>query len=245
MLKLKNWTIKNFGQNNVVLDDINLEFKPKQLSAIIGASGIGKTTLINSIAINANIINGSLNFEGNEIDLKNHFKFKWFRKNIGIISQKSTLIQEISVYDNLKFVMAQRNNFLFKFFNIINKKQKQEIYDLLLSLKIIDKVFYKVSDLSGGEAQRVEIAKLFIRKPKIILADEPTSSLDLSNSKNIIAMLKKLTVELNAVGIVIIHNIELLKNEIDNVIALKDKKILFNKIPKLITESDFKKLYED
>lgn len=244
MLKIVNWSIKNQGQDSLVLENINLTFKENEMVAIIGSSGVGKTTFLNSLAFNTSKVNGDLYFNDIKIDFNQRKELKKYRKNIGIISQKLTLINDLSVYDNLRYVMSERNNYFYNFFNLITKSQKEEIIQILTELGVIEKLFYKVKDLSGGESQRVEIAKLFIRKPKIILADEPTSNLDQTNSFNIIKMLKKLMNEQNAIALVNIHDVSQLKNNIDRVIAIKDKKILFDKAAKDVSLSALKDLYE-
>ena len=244
MLEIKNWTVKNLNQENIVIKDFNLSFKENELVAVIGSSGVGKTTLLNSLALNAKILNGDLCFNNQKINLKKKRKWKNFRKNIGIISQKNTLIEDSSVFDNLKSVVSEKNNFLFKFFSIITKKQEQEIFEILNELGILSKVFYKVKDLSGGESQRVEIAKLIIRKPKIILADEPTSNLDDLNSKKVIELIKKIVKNQKAIAIINLHDVKLLKANIDKVIGIKNQMVFFQKKPKEITEKDLKKLYE-
>lgn len=243
MLEIKNWSTKNIGQQNLVLENLNSSFNKKELTAIIGLSGSGKTTFINSLALSTKIVNGTIYFDSKEINFLKRKEVKKYRQNIGIISQKTTLIEDLSVYDNLRYVMSEKNNLFFKLTNIIYKNQKEEIFDILKKLDILEKAFYKVRDLSGGEAQRVEIAKLFIRKPKIVLADEPTSNLDQSNSFNIIEMLKELSNKQESVVIVNIHDVNLLQNNIDRVIGIKDKKIFFDKKPDSIDKQDLKDLY--
>lgn len=244
MLSLKNIIIKNNIVYENILEKINISFNKKEMVAIIGLSGVGKTTLLNTIALGTKIQSGNILFNKKNINLKNKKIKNQYRKNIGIISQKNTLINEISVYDNLKIVMSERNNIFFKLFNIITKSQKEEIYKILERLEMLDKIFYNINDLSGGESQRIEIAKLIIKKPKIILADEPTSNLDKINSKKIIKWLKELTIQNNAITIVVIHDIELLKHGFDKIIGIKNKEIYLNKEYKNISKKDIEKIYE-
>lgn len=241
MLEIKNWTVQCLTENEPTLENINLNFDNK-VTAIIGKSGVGKTTFINSLTINKTIINGQLKWQNKEIDFKKDKK--WFRKNIGIISQKNILIDSITVFDNLKITMSEKNNFFFNLFNIITKKQKEEILNILEQVEMLDKVNNLPLNLSGGEIQRLEIAKILIKKPKIILSDEPTSNLDDLSSEKIIKLLIDYSHANNAVTIVNIHNVNLL-NLFDRVIGLKNKKIVFDSNIKKINKKEILNIYEN
>lgn len=241
MLEIKNWTVQCLTENETTLENINLNFDNK-VTAIIGKSGVGKTTFINSLTINKTIINGQLKWQNKEIDFKKDKK--WFRKNIGIISQKNILIDSITVFDNLKITMSEKNNFFFNLFNIITKKQKEEILNILEQVEMLDKVNNLPLNLSGGEIQRLEIAKILIKKPKIILSDEPTSNLDDLSSEKIIKLLIDYSHANNAVTIVNIHNVNLL-NLFDRVIGLKNKKIVFDSNIKKINKKEILNIYEN
>lgn len=244
MLKLLNWSVKNFKQEQLVIKKLNLSFYDGQVVAIIGSSGVGKTTFLNSLALNTEVNGGDIYFDSKKIEFNKKSVLKKYRKNIGYISQKNSLIEDISVFDNLKYVLSDKNNFLFSFLNIITKKQKERIYQVLLDLGILDKVFYKIKDLSGGESQRVEVAKILLKKPKIILADEPISNLDALNSSYVISCFNKIAKENFSIVIINLHSLDQLKNNIDRVIGLKESKVLFDKQPSEITEQDLRLLYE-
>lgn len=241
MLEIKNWTVQCLTENEPTLEDINLNFDNK-VTAIIGKSGVGKTTFINSLTIDKTIINGQLKWQNKEIDFKKDKK--WFRKNIGIISQKNILIDSITVFDNLKITMSEKNNFFFNLFNIITKKQKDEILNVLEQVEMLDKANNLPLNLSGGEIQRLEIAKILIKKPKIILSDEPTSNLDDLSSKKIIKLLIDYSHSNNVVAIVNIHNVNLL-DLFDRVIGLKNKKIIFDSNIKKINKKEILNIYEN
>lgn len=243
MLNLKKVKIKNDSIYKTILEEINLKLNNSEVVGVIGVSGAGKTTLLNTIALGIKINSGDIIFDENTINLKSKKNKNKYRKNIGIISQKNSLINEISVYENLKIIMSERNNIFFKIFNIITKDQKYEIHKILERLGLLNKIFYSINDLSGGELQRIEIAKLIIKKPKIILADEPTSNLDKNNAKNIIKWLKEITIQNNTITIIVIHDIELLKKNFDRVIGIKNKKIYLDKKSSLITKKDIETIY--
>lgn len=245
MIKIENWTIKNIKQKNIVLNNINLDFQKQTITAIIGKSGIGKTTLINSLCIGTDIISGELYFNNQKINIKSNKEIKRYRKKIGLVSQKNNLVEENSVFDNLKAIMCENNNLFYSTFNIINKKQREQIFKLLDEYNLLDKAFYKFNDLSSGEMQRVKIISLLLKRIKIVLADEPTSNLDNKNSINVIKLLKKNTINNSLVTIVNIHDTSLIKKELfDRVIGIKNKGILFDLKPENITNDILKELYE-
>ncbi len=111
-------------------------------------------------------------------------------------------------------------------------------------MNILDKVFYKPLDLSGGESQRVEIAKILLKKPEIILADEPTSNLDINNSLLTIKLLKEVATKENSIVLINLHDTKLLNDNFDRVIGIKNRSIMLNKEPKKITKKDLRDLYE-
>lgn len=228
MIEFKNVNLKNDHQKNNILEDINLKIEDESMIAIIGKSGIGKSTLLNSIVKNCLITNGDIFVNNKNIISCSKKELKEIRKSIGWITQDDLLLDELSVYDNLKLSFNNFKNPFYKLLNFIPKVDEIKIYNTLSSLSIEDKVYMKINQLSGGQKKRVQIAKLLLNKYKIILADEPTSNLDLKTSLEVISTLKKVAKENNSILIIVIHDIELLKKTFDKVIALKDKKIFFN-----------------
>lgn len=239
MLEIKNLSI-SFKENKI-LKNVNFKVDNGEMIAILGKSGTGKTTLFKAICLAFKNWN-SIVYNNKEI--KNKKDLKWYRKNIGLINQKNDLITNISLYENLKLEMSEKNKWLWKFFNLINKKQQQEIYKITKKLGIENKIFDLVSELSGGEAQRAQIAKLLIRNPKIILADEPTSNLDKKNSMIIIDSLKELAISNGSIVLINLHDTTLVNNKFNKVIGLKNQEIVFEKKPDDLNENIIEKLYE-
>lgn len=174
MIKLEN--IKKKYNDSVVLNNINIDFKENKIYIIKGISGSGKTTLLN-------IIGGiDYKYEGNYFYLNKSVKNfnkknkKTFISNIGYMYQNSFLIRDLSIYDNLR---------------LINNDNK--LIDYLSKVFDVKKLLYKMpSELSGGERQRISLIRLLLKSPKIIIADEPTSSLDFKNSYEIVKYISKL-----------------------------------------------------
>jgi putative ABC transport system ATP-binding protein len=179
----------------------NIKLKNGENLLILGNSGIGKSTLLHNLAGILTPQSGSIKIFGNDIPKFSEIEIDKFRgENIGIIFQRPHFVNSLTVKENLQ--LAQ----------FLGKNLEGDIKETLRSLKILDKIDKKPNDLSQGEKQRVSIAIAIINSPKLILADEPTSSLDDSNCNNVINILKEQASKKNAQLIVITHDSRLKKH---------------------------------
>lgn len=199
MIEIKN--LKKLVPEKTILNDINLEIKEGDFISIVGKSGSGKTTLLNIISLFDTYTDGDFFiFNKNVKKLSENKRSKIRMENIGFIFQDYNLISNLTVYQNLSLPFLYSNKEFFEE-NIDKTLKEFDLYDLK------DR---KVLYLSGGEKQRVSLARAIMLKPKLILADEPTGNLD---QKNALLVMNKLK-ELNKQGTTIIlvtHNFELLK----------------------------------
>ena len=167
---------------------------------ILGNSGIGKTTLLHNLAGILRPKSGMIKIFKNEISKFSELKLDKFRgENIGIVFQKPHFVNSLTIGENLE--LAQ----------FLGQNKKGNVQVILDSLKILDKINKKPKELSQGEKQRASIAIAIINSPKLILADEPTSSLDDGNCKNVINILKEQALKYNAQLVVITHDNRLKK----------------------------------
>ena len=188
--------------NQVFFKFPNINLKSNEDLLIIGSSGIGKTTLLHLLAGLLNSNSGSIELFGKELNQLSSHQLDGFRKNnIGIVFQRPHFVNSLTVKENLQ--LAQY---------IGNKKNNNRIDSILKNLNILDKSNKKTNLLSQGEKQRASIALAIVNSPKLILADEPTSSLDDSNCSNVIKLLKKQATEYGAQLIVITHDSRLKKH---------------------------------
>ena len=200
MISTKGLNFKYNEQASFSFPDINLGKDENLL--IIGSSGIGKTTLLHLLAGLLESNSGSINLYGQDISKLTQHQIDKFRgKNIGIVFQKPHFVNSLTVKENLQ--LAQY---------LGNKKDQNRIVDILSSLDILDKENKKPKKLSQGEKQRASIAMAIVNSPKLILADEPTSSLDDENCDRVIKLLKKQASEFKAQLIVITHDNRLKKH---------------------------------
>ena len=200
MIRTKSLNFKYNEQASFSFPDINLDKDENLL--IIGSSGIGKTTLLHLLAGLLESNSGSITLYGQDISKLNQHQTDKFRgQNIGIVFQKPHFVNSLTVKENLQ--LAQY---------LGNKKDQNRIIDILSSLDILDKENKKPKKLSQGEKQRASIAMAIVNSPKLILADEPTSSLDDENCDRVIKLLKKQASEFKAQLIVITHDNRLKKH---------------------------------
>ena len=200
MIRTKGLNFKYNDQASFSFPDINLGKDENLL--IIGSSGIGKTTLLHLLAGLLESNSGTINLYGQDISKLTQHQIDKFRgQNIGIVFQKPHFVNSLTVKENLQ--LAQY---------LGNKKDQNRIIDILSSLDILDKENKKPKKLSQGEKQRASIAMAIVNSPKLILADEPTSSLDDENCDRVIKLLKKQASEFKAQLIVITHDNRLKKH---------------------------------
>lgn len=188
------------------IPDINLDTGDQML--ILGKSGSGKTTILNIIAGLLKPISGSVTIDGTDIySLKGSQIDKFRGKNIGIIFQKPHILAPLTVEENLQLA------------NFFVKENTQLIEPLLKELGILDKRKARINTLSEGEAQRVSIARALVNKPKLILADEPTASLDDENAAAVVRLLQVQAKKYNAALIIVTHD-QRVKDHISNQIII-------------------------
>ncbi|MDR0738630.1 MAG: ABC transporter ATP-binding protein [Oscillospiraceae bacterium] len=221
MLKLLN-IVKTYGKNKNLtkaLDSVSIKIKGGELLAIVGASGSGKSTLLNILGL-LDIPNcGDYFLNGENTKNLKDKELSYFRnKYFGFVIQNYALINDYTVFENVEIPINYSKN---------TKNKKERVEKVLENVKLLEKIEQKGSDLSGGEKQRVCIARAIVNDPSIILADEPTGSLDKKTGKNIIDILKKINKNLKTV-IIVTHN-ESVANQCDRIITLEDGKIIKDK----------------
>ncbi len=185
MVELKNLSKTFFEKKSVkVLKKINFQFKLGKIYSLMGPSGSGKSTLLNIISLIDRPSSGIIKFENDNINFDNNEKNDLYRaKNIGIIYQQDNLLSDFTALENVYLAclaIGHKKEFAIKKAkNILNKVGLSSRFD------------HYPNELSGGEKQRVSISRALINEPKIILADEPTGSLDKKTSDEIFGILKK------------------------------------------------------
>ena len=182
-LELKNIS-KNFNTEKKikVLNKLSYNFKKGKIYSLMGPSGSGKSTLLNLISLIDRPTNGSIKFDNTQVNFNENNKNDIFRaKKIGIVYQQNNLLPDFSAFENLYLASLSIND---------NKKIAMlKAQKMLKKIGLSNRSDHFPSQLSGGESQRVAIARAIINDPDIILADEPTGSLDMKTAKDIFTLL--------------------------------------------------------
>ena len=201
-----------------VLNEINVVVKEGEFIGVVGDSGSGKTTLLNLLGALDIPSSGEISILGKRIDQMTERELCTFRRqNIGFIFQDYNLIEELTVYENIMFSADLKGL----------KAKKQVVEKLLAALKLEQKKDSFPSQLSGGEKQRVAILRSVLKRPAIILADEPTGNLDEVNTKIVIDLLKKFNKKYGVSILMVTHNTKLTE-ECDKVITVRNGKLEIN-----------------
>ena len=183
MIKMKNLS-KSFG-DNLVLDDINLEINEGEMVAILGESGSGKSTLLNIIGLIEGDYEGEYYFKNNKnVKVNSKMSSKLIREEISYIFQSFALIEDETVRENLSLAV--------KYVKKSNNDKEKMIKDALNKVNLLKHIDKKIAFLSGGEQQRVALARAILKPSSILLADEPTGSLDDKNKAYVMNIIKEI-----------------------------------------------------
>ena len=212
--------IKKSYAENEILKGVDLHIKKGELVTIIGSSGAGKTTLLQIIGTLDQPSSGKLTINGKSIEGMKDKQLSNFRnKDIGFVFQFHHLLPEFSAIENVIIP------------GLIHGGKRKELLEkaenLLSLLNVANRAEHKPSEMSGGEQQRVAVARALINDPAIILADEPSGNLDSENANELHQLFIKLKKELNQTFVIVTHNRALAKLS-DRTIEIKDGKIVIN-----------------
>jgi ABC-type lipoprotein export system ATPase subunit len=195
-----------------ILDNIDLELSPGISYAIVGRSGEGKSTLLHLLGALDMADQGHVFLENKAIDSKNSDEFR--KSKIGSIFQNFNVLEDFSVLDNLRIACKIRQHLL----------SDAKLLQALDDVGLLNVAKHMARTLSGGEKQRLAIARALVHKPKIVLADEPTGSLDQASAEKIHTLLLNKVTHEGALLIIVTHDLELAQ-KCDRILQLKDGKL--------------------
>jgi putative ABC transport system ATP-binding protein len=206
------------------LNGLDLNIERGEFMGLVGPSGSGKTTLLNIIGSLDTPSKGTVTVLDKSISSLSHKQSSKLRnKHIGFIFQTYNLLPVYTVYENVEFALLLQK--------LSTSVRKKAVMDALEWVGLTDKIKSKPAMLSGGECQRVAIARSMVKRPDIVLADEPTANLDSKNSHHILQTMKKLNQELNTTFIFATHD-EKVMQYLDRKVSLEDGQIVKDELMK-------------
>ncbi len=235
--------VKEYKRGVPVLKGIDLTIAGEGITAIIGPSGTGKSTLIRCINRLVEPTAGEILFQGMDLARLRGAELRAARRKIGMVFQEYNLVERLTVMEN---VLTGRLGYMSAFKAWLRKFTPEDIdeaFTLLDAVGLASFANQRADALSGGQRQRVGIARAVMQHPEILLADEPTSSLDPKTSVEIMELMADLAGKRNIPVIVNIHNVDLAKRFCQRMIGMTGGKVVFDGSPAELTDANLKQIY--
>lgn len=234
---------KDYGTGRRALDAVSFAIRAPQLVGVIGSSGAGKSTLIRCINRLVEPSAGSVKLHGAEITTLKRTELRQMRRQIGMIFQEYNLVERLTVMQN---VLSGRLGYV-GLLTALRYRYPEE--DIQMAYALLDRVGLggfenrRADALSGGQRQRVGIARALMQKPKLLLLDEPTASLDPNTSRQIMDLVSAVIREQQMPAIINIHDVMLAKACCDRIIGMRDGKMVFDGTPAELDRTQLTAIY--
>jgi phosphonate transport system ATP-binding protein len=234
---------KEYRRGVPVLRDISIRFPSRGITAVIGPSGTGKSTLIRCINRLVEPTGGQILFHGVDIAKLRGAGLREARRRIGMVFQEYNLVERLTVMEN---VLSGRLGYVSPFKAWLRKYPQEDIntaWELLDTVGLTSFANQRADALSGGQRQRVGIARAIMQRPELLLADEPTSSLDPKTSVEIMELMVALTEQRGIPVILNIHNVPLARRFAGHVVGMTGGNVVYDGPPAGLTDDHLKQIY--
>lgn len=231
---------KSYGEKSV-LSSLSFSIKANERVALIGSSGSGKSTLLNLIAKNIEADSGEIMVDGKP--LSSYASHRTYAKTVGMIQQSLDMVPQLTVLQNVLAGHLGRWSNFEALKSLYKPKAKPEALSVLKRLGIEPLAETLTHQLSGGEKQRVAVARLLVQNPKLILADEPVASLDPARAKEVVALLCDLCLAEQKTLVMSLHTVSLALEHFDRVIGIRDGQVYLDCLTEEVDENALAMLY--
>lgn len=234
---------KEYVPGSPVLRSIDITISEPGIIAIIGPSGTGKSTLLRCINRLIDPTEGQIIFDQADLCKAKGKQLRELRRHVGMVFQEYNLVERLSVIEN---VLTGRLGYMSAWQAWRRKFSQQDIntaFELLDAVGLTEHATKRADSLSGGQRQRVGIARAVMQDPRILLADEPTSSLDPKTAVEIMELLERFALEKNIPALVNIHDVSLARRFAKRMIGMSNGRVVYDGSPDGITEEHLKQIY--
>lgn len=219
MIEFKNVS-KTYKNGTHALYDVNLEIEDGEFAYIIGPTGSGKSTLIKLLDGEEIPSKGHVVVSGVDVGRLKKSKVYLYRRKIGVVFQDYKLLPDKTVFENVAFAL--------EILDVPTEKIRKRVREVLKLVDLADKANAKPSEISGGQKQRVAIARAIVKKPTILIADEPTGNLDPDMTDEIISILERINNEEKTTILVVTHDNVMVKNHPKRIITIESGHITYD-----------------
>lgn len=240
MLEILNIT-KTFPDGTRALRDVSIGLNKGEFNVILGPSGSGKTTLLRIINRLVEPSSGSVLIDGVVIKEENQNEI---RSQIGMVFQHFNLVGNLSAQNNVLTGLLSKKSPLSNLFYLFNRQQKLLALEALDQVGLLSKAFARTDQLSGGQQQRVGIARAIVKKPLLMLADEPVASLDPMISYQVLSLLKEISLSQGITVLCNLHQVDFALRFADRIIGLAEGRIVIDKHVKDVDGEYIHKIYK-
>ncbi|MGB5292771.1 MAG: ATP-binding cassette domain-containing protein [Lysobacterales bacterium] len=226
--------IKNVSfqrDDKVILDDVSMEIKRGSIVAIMGPSGVGKTTILRLISGQLHPSSGSIEVNGEEIYSMSHRQLYKCRKDIGVLLQNGALFTDLTVFENIATPLREHTR-------LSESEISKRVLAQLESVGLLGTEELMPDSLSGGMARRVALARAVILNPKIVLFDEPMTGLDPIAMSTVRRLIRKTNDELGLTSVIVTHNVDQMKKLVDYCFVLAAEKLIAEGSPQELMHND-------
>ena len=235
---------KRFPNGTLALDDVSMEIPKGQLLSLIGLSGSGKSTLLRHLNGLHKPTAGTVRVMGVEVSSASNRSLRTVRRNVGFVFQQFGLVGRATCLENvLSGALGRLRGPRYGVWSY-PKSLRREAFDHLERVGLTPQAYQRADTLSGGQMQRVAIARTLMQQPQLLLADEPVASLDPESSAQVLELLLRIAAEENMTVIVTLHQVELALGWAHRIIGLRDGKVVLDRDARGLSQEDVMEVYQ-
>lgn len=243
MLQIKDLVKRYEGTAQPALSGVNLHVADGELVGVLGLSGAGKSTLLRCINGLVQPTAGEVRYRGRRIDADPGAELRALRQEIGMVFQGFNLIDRLTVLQNVLVGRLGSVGFWQAVTGRWSRQDQELALDALARVGLANHATKRVTEISGGQRQRVAIARALVQQPRLLLADEPVSNLDLVTAQQIMELLRSVRDETGIAVIINLHSVELVRAFASRAVGIAGGRAVFDGSPRDLTDAELKRIY--